>query len=74
MPDEHQPTYASTKVQSGIFGAVLRFERIMDAEGAYNPDPLTDGLFAVWKHFGKGNIDDGVWDWAMKRGPVPSGL
>lgn len=73
--DEHQATtYASAKVQSGIFGAVLRFERIMDAEGAYNPDPLTDGLLAVWKHFGKGNIDDGVWDWAIKGEPFPSAL
>tara|TARA_B100000886_G_scaffold334577_1_gene290303 strand:+ start:1716 stop:3371 length:1656 start_codon:yes stop_codon:yes gene_type:complete len=59
-------SYASKKVQSGIFGAVLRFERIMDADGTYKPDPLTDGLFAVWRHFGKGNIDDLVWQWAMK--------
>ena len=67
-------TYASKKVQSGIFGAVLRFERILQSDGSYQPDPLTDGLLAMWKFAGKGNIDNDVWEWAMKGEALPDTL
>lgn len=75
LGEEHNTVeYASKKVQSGIFGAVLRFERIRQADGAYRPDPLTDGLLAVWKFTGKGNIDNEVWEWAMKGVALPDTL
>ena len=68
---EDTTQYPTKKVQSGVFGAVLRFDRIVGESNEYVADPLTDGLFAVWKFLGKGNIDEAVYEWAANGTPLP---